>query len=69
MLPGQPDLKITTKPAERKGFTDLTIEQTQDYLFSFDIELQLKNQKDPDWSKFLYQKELQERLSGIDNIT
>ncbi len=41
-VPGQPDLKITTKPSERKGFTDLIIEQTQDYLFSFDIELQIK---------------------------
>jgi aminopeptidase N len=41
---GQPDLKITTSSSfERKGFTDLIIEQTQDYLFSFDIELQIKD--------------------------
>jgi hypothetical protein len=40
---GQPDLKITTGPGEAKGDTDLIIEQTQDYLFSFDIELQIKD--------------------------
>ena len=40
---GQPDLKITTGPGEAKGNTDLIIEQTQDYLFSFDIELQIKD--------------------------
>jgi aminopeptidase N len=40
---GQPDLKIKTSTGERKGFTDLIIEQTQDYLFSFDIELQIKD--------------------------
>jgi aminopeptidase N len=40
---GQPDLKITTGPGETKGDTDLIIEQTQDYLFSFDIELQIKD--------------------------
>jgi aminopeptidase N len=40
---GQPDLKITTSPDEREGFTDIKIEQTQDSLFSFDIELQIKD--------------------------
>jgi aminopeptidase N len=40
---GQPDLKITTGPGETKGYTDLIIEQTQDHLFSFDIELQIKD--------------------------
>jgi aminopeptidase N len=40
---GQPDLKITTGPDETKGYTDLIIEQTQDHLFSFDIELQIKD--------------------------
>jgi aminopeptidase N len=38
---GQPELKITTRSGERKGFTDLIIEQKQDSLFSFDIELQI----------------------------
>jgi aminopeptidase N len=40
---GQPDLKITTVPGETIGDTDLIIEQTQDYLFSFDIELLIKD--------------------------
>ncbi|MGD0753417.1 MAG: M1 family metallopeptidase [Bacteroidales bacterium] len=40
---GQPNLKISTIPGERKGFTDLIIEQTQNSLFSFDIELQIKD--------------------------
>lgn len=42
---GQPDLKITTSSGKRKGFTDLIIEQTQNFLFSFDIELQIKDLK------------------------
>jgi aminopeptidase N len=42
---GQPDLQITTTPGEKKGFTDLIIEQKQEYLFSFDIEFQIKDSK------------------------
>jgi aminopeptidase N len=42
-VPGQPELKITTMPGNEKGFTDLIIEQTQDYLFNFDIELLIKD--------------------------
>jgi aminopeptidase N len=42
-VPGQPALKITTMPGNEKGFTDLIIEQTQDYLFNFDIELIIKD--------------------------
>jgi aminopeptidase N len=42
---GQPDLQITTRVGEKKGFTDLIIEQKQNYLFSFDIELQIKDSK------------------------
>jgi aminopeptidase N len=42
-VPGQPELKITTMPGNEKGFTDLIIEQTQDYLFNFDIELIIKD--------------------------
>ena len=42
-VPGQPALKITTMPGNEKGFTDLIIEQTQDYLFNFDIELLIKD--------------------------
>jgi len=40
---GQPDIKITTIADEKEGFTDIKIEQTQDSLFSFDIELQIKD--------------------------
>ena len=42
---GQPDLKITSRPGKRKGFTDLIIEQTQDHLFSFDIDIQITDSK------------------------
>ena len=40
---GQPDLKISAGPGARRGLTDLIIEQTQDFLFSFDIGLQVKD--------------------------
>jgi aminopeptidase N len=42
---GQPDLKIKSINADKNGFTDIIIEQTQDRLFSFDIELQIKDSK------------------------
>jgi aminopeptidase N len=42
---GQPDIKISTSPSERKGQTYITIEQTQDYLFNFEIDLQVKDTK------------------------
>jgi aminopeptidase N len=45
-LPGQPDLKIKTSPGERKGFTDLIIEQAQEHLFDFNIELKIKDLKE-----------------------
>jgi len=38
---GQPDLKITSCPGESKGSSDLVIEQTQDHLFSFNIDLKV----------------------------
>jgi aminopeptidase N len=40
---GQPELKITTSRGVKEGFADITIEQTQEYLFRFDIELQVKD--------------------------
>jgi len=40
---GEPDLKITTGPEERKEYTEVTIEQTQENLFRFDIELQIRD--------------------------
>jgi aminopeptidase N len=42
---GQPDLRITINEGTGKGLTDLIIEQTQDYLFSFDIDIQIKDLK------------------------
>jgi aminopeptidase N len=43
-IAGQPELKITKRSGERKGFTDLIIEQKQDHIFSFDIEVRIKDQ-------------------------
>ena len=43
---GQPDLKIKTVNTGKNGFTDIIIEQMQDHLFNFDIELQIKDSKD-----------------------
>jgi aminopeptidase N len=40
---GEPDLKITTSPGKVKGTTELVIEQTQDHLFSFEIEIQISD--------------------------
>lgn len=44
-IPGQPDLKITTRNGTRKGTTDIVIEQMQDHLFNFDLELELHELK------------------------
>jgi aminopeptidase N len=41
--PGEPELKITTKQGEKAGYTEVIIEQTQGYLFRFDIELQIRS--------------------------
>jgi aminopeptidase N len=43
-LPGQPDLKITSKPVKSKEMTEITIEQTQPALFSFPLELLINSQ-------------------------
>jgi aminopeptidase N len=40
---GQPDLKIMTEPGSRKGRTDIVVEQTQNYLFTFDIDFLIKD--------------------------
>jgi aminopeptidase N len=41
-IPGQPDLKISLIEGKRKGTSALIIEQVQDYLFSFDIGIVLR---------------------------
>ena len=43
---GQPDLKIYAQNGDMKGYIDVIIEQTQDRLFSFNIELRIKDLKD-----------------------
>jgi aminopeptidase N len=43
---GQPDLRIYTRKGTTKGSTDIIIEQTQDHLFTFDLDLQIKNSKE-----------------------
>ena len=42
-MPGQPVLKITTAAGKQKGTTDVKIEQVQDNLFSFNLEIGFKN--------------------------
>jgi aminopeptidase N len=42
---GQPDLKITNTPSERKGTMEITIEQKQEYLFRFPLELLITSQQ------------------------
>jgi aminopeptidase N len=44
-IAGQPDLKIRTETGKRKGTIDVVIEQTQDYIFSFNLEVMLKDSK------------------------
>ncbi len=41
-VPGEPHLKISLVAGRNKGTSDIIIEQVQDYLFSFDIEIVLK---------------------------
>jgi aminopeptidase N len=40
---GQPELKISKQPGKKKNETEITIEQKQDYLFKFPLELLLKD--------------------------
>jgi aminopeptidase N len=40
---GQPVLRITSEPGEMKGEVDIIIEQLQNYLFSFNLELGIKD--------------------------
>jgi aminopeptidase N len=41
-IAGQPELAISYKPSRKKGSTDISIEQKQDYLFTFNIDLLVK---------------------------
>jgi aminopeptidase N len=42
---GQPDLKITNTPSKRNGNTEITIEQKQDFLYRFPLELLINSQE------------------------
>ena len=42
---GQPDLKITTMPTRRKGETEIVIEQKQQSLFRFPLDLLINSQE------------------------
>jgi aminopeptidase N len=42
---GQPDLEITNTQSERKGMTEIVIEQKQSFLFTFPIELLINSQE------------------------
>lgn len=51
-IAGQPDLKITSGPSLKKGTTDITIEQKQEYLFRFPLEL-LINSQEGEYRKYI----------------
>jgi aminopeptidase N len=42
-VPGQPDLKISATRENKNGYSEVVIEQTQDFIFSFNIELLVKD--------------------------
>ena len=42
-IAGQPDLKITREAGKRKGYFDIIIEQKQNYIFTFNLELSVKD--------------------------
>jgi len=42
-IPGQPDLKITKEVGKGKGYFDIIIEQTQNTVFTFNLELSVKD--------------------------
>lgn len=42
-VPGQPELKISNSKGKKKGEIEVTIEQKQDSLFDFNLELLIKN--------------------------
>ena len=44
-IPGQPDLKIVSHPSQKKGVTDIVIEQQQKNLFTFPLEILFRDQE------------------------
>lgn len=43
--PGQPELKITSRAMEGRGMSEITVEQKQDYLYTFNLELLIDSQE------------------------
>ncbi|HBC78339.1 MAG TPA: peptidase M1 [Bacteroidales bacterium] len=44
-IAGQPDLKITSTSSKKKGYTDILVEQKQEFLYSFPLELLINTQE------------------------
>jgi aminopeptidase N len=44
-IAGQPELKVTTRTGKKNGTTDIVIEQMQNSLFSFELDLKVTDQK------------------------
>ena len=42
-MPGQPDLKITKETGRKKGYIDIIIEQMQNFIFTFNLDLSVKD--------------------------
>ncbi len=68
---GQPELKIKTRTGNKKGTTDIIIEQMQNSLFSFDLELQITDRNGPEIIKIPISEKTTtqtirtEKISGI----
>ena len=60
-IPGQPDLKITAQPVGKKGETEIVIEQKQQSLFSFPLDL-LINSQEGEYRKSI---EISDRISRL----
>lgn len=67
-IAGQPDLKIYSQKANEKGYTDIIIEQTQDHLFSFNIDLQIKDMKDSSLLKIPVNERVTKRTVKTRNV-
>ncbi len=66
---GQPDLKIYSKNGSTKGYTDIVIEQTQNQLFSFNIELKISDSKDSYFVKIPVSERITRKAIKIQDIT
>jgi len=42
---GEPELKVSVVEAGKKGTPEIVIEQMQDHIFTFNLELLIRNQK------------------------